>query len=137
MQDAPKPPSFRVAPLKRVLKLARPELRNLVLGTLFLALGSVMGLLFPQAIRMIVDDALAPGKSTALIDKAAAALLVIFFFQAVATSLRYILFTVSGERVVARLRADLFASLMSQEVAFFDERRTGELVNRLASGERA
>ena len=39
----------------------------------------------------------------------------------------------AGERVVARLRQTLYASLVRQEVGFFDAHRTGELTNRLAS----
>ena len=46
---------------------------------------------------------------------------------------RSALFTIAGERVVARLREDLFARLIDQEIAFFDARKTGELTNRLAS----
>jgi len=43
------------------------------------------------------------------------------------------LFTVAGERIVARLRRRLYAHVLSQEIAFFDGRRTGELMSRLAS----
>ncbi|KAK2711430.1 mitochondrial potassium channel ATP-binding subunit-like [Artemia franciscana] len=38
-----------------------------------------------------------------------------------------------GERMAANLRSDLFASLITQDIAFFDEKRTGELVNRITS----
>jgi len=43
------------------------------------------------------------------------------------------LFTLAGERVVARLRKALFAQIISLEIAFFDESQTGELLNRLSS----
>lgn len=38
-----------------------------------------------------------------------------------------------GERMASQLRQDLFASIVRQDVAFFDNHRTGELVNRLTS----
>jgi ABC transporter fused permease/ATP-binding protein len=123
----------RSTSLRRILVLARPERWNLALGVVFLGIGSAMGLLFPQAIRMIIDDSLGPGKSVGTIDKAAALLVVVFVVQAIAVALRYVLFSISGERVVARLRADLFDHFMQQEVAFFDDHKTGELTNRLAS----
>jgi ATP-binding cassette subfamily B protein len=63
----------------------------------------------------------------------ALAVLGVFFISGVAAALRSYLFTVAGERVVALLRADLFAALIGQEVGFFDQQRTGELTNRLAS----
>ncbi len=132
MSAAPTPRP-RAGTFKRVLSLARPELRTLALATLCLAVGSVMGLLFPLAIRALVDGAIGPGKSRALVDRATGMLLVVALIQAVAIGLRALLFSTAGERIVARLRATLFERLLEQEVAFFDERRTGELTSRLGS----
>jgi len=41
------------------------------------------------------------------------------------------LMNAAGDRVVARLRTDLYQALFRQEIAFFDEHKTGELVSRL------
>ncbi|MFN7133403.1 MAG: ABC transporter transmembrane domain-containing protein, partial [Myxococcales bacterium] len=125
-------PSFRRFPIRRLLTLARTEKRNLVLGTICLALGSAMSLVYPQAIRIIIDNALGTGDRGA-VDRATAFMVGVFAVQGVAIALRYVLFTISGERIVARLREDLYRSLIRQEIGFFDERRTGELVSRLAS----
>ncbi len=118
--------------LRRLLQLARPESRSIALGTLFLAVGSGMGLLYPQGLRIIVDGVLG-GKKLELIDRAALAMVAIALVQGVAIALRALLFSIAGERIVARLREQLFASILSQEIGFFDESRTGELTNRLAS----
>ena len=132
MDKASNPRPAPRATLSRLRELARPELRTLLLGIFFLAIGSGMGLLYPQAFQKIIDNALMTG-DLAFIDKVALGMLAIFAIQAASVALRYNLFTTVGERVVARLRKDLFARLMSQEIAFFDERKTGELTNRLAS----
>lgn len=50
----------------------------------------------------------------------------------VCTALRAWLFSSTSERVVARLRSNLFAHLINQEVAFFDVTKTGELLSRLS-----
>lgn len=42
------------------------------------------------------------------------------------------LFNSASERVVARLRKDLFKHLMHQEIAFYDVTKTGELLSRLS-----
>jgi ABC transporter fused permease/ATP-binding protein len=118
--------------LRRMLALARPEARTLLAGTVFLVIGSGMSLLYPQKMRQLIDEALG-ARDRAMIDQIALGMAVIFAVQSLAVALRYYLFSTAGERVVARLRQNLFASLMSQEVAFFDERKTGELTNRLAS----
>ncbi len=38
-----------------------------------------------------------------------------------------------GERIVKTLRSRLFYHIITQDVAFFDVSKTGELMNRLAS----
>ncbi len=119
--------------LGRIMSLAAPEWRRLLVGTAFLALGAATGLSFPQAIRFLIDSAINEGTTRATIDRAALVLLGIFLLQGIATAVRYTMFSVVGERVVARLRRDLYGSLVEQEIAFFDERRTGELANRLSS----
>ncbi|WP_245920120.1 ABC transporter ATP-binding protein [Melittangium boletus] len=112
--------------------LARPQARRILLGTLFLLIASALGLVYPKIIGDIIDQALHAG-DRARIDNVALAMVGVFLVQGVAMALRYYLFTTAGERVVTRLRQDLFQSLMSQEVGFFDERKTGELTNRLSS----
>ncbi|WNG31410.1 ATP-binding cassette domain-containing protein [Cystobacter fuscus] len=112
--------------------LARPQARRIIAGTFFLVLASALGLVYPKIIGDIIDQSLKSGNREH-IDRVALAMVVVFLFQGVAMALRYYLFTTAGERVVTRLRQNLFASLMSQEVGFFDERKTGELTNRLSS----
>jgi ABC transporter fused permease/ATP-binding protein len=129
----PAKPSFRAASLGRVVALARPEIKSLVGGSVCLLFGSAANLYFPQIIGGIVDQAALRGGSTTSLDRYALEMIGIALLGAVAGALRYSLFTIAGERVVARLRADLFARLMEQDIAFFDEKKTGELTNRLAS----
>jgi ATP-binding cassette subfamily B protein len=97
-----------------------------------------MGLAYPQAIRILIDAALGGAKdgaggTTGRIDAAAIALVVIAAVQGVSMALRFAMFSITGERVVARLRETLYERIVAQEIAFFDDRRTGELTSRLAS----
>jgi len=48
-------------------------------------------------------------------------------------ALRYYLFSVAGERVVTRLREQVYRSIIDQEIGFFDARKTGELTSRLTA----
>lgn len=123
----------RRLPIGRLLTLAKPEWKNLAGATVFLALGSAMGLAYPQMIRRIIDGVLAENGDGGMVDRAAILMAVIFFVQSIAMALRYILFTIAGERIVTRLRESVYGAIVAQEIAFFDERRTGELTNRLAS----
>lgn len=116
---------------RQLWRLIRPERRRLVAATAFLVLGSAMGLVYPQAIRVILDVALQRG-SESWVDAAALGMLAVFAVQGVAIGFRHVLFNVAGERVVARLRESLFRHLLQQEVALFDALRTGELASRLS-----
>src|SRR5207302_284758 len=126
------PMPARTATLRRLLLLARPEWRLLGAGLFFLVLGSAMGLLYPQGIRVIVDGVLGSGKA-ALVDKAALFMGGVALVQGLAISARYTLISVAGERAVARIREQLFGRILDQEIGFFDQRRTGELTSRLSS----
>jgi ATP-binding cassette subfamily B protein len=145
MSDAPPtpatPPARAVAlrsffPL--LLQLARPELGTLAWASLALLVSTGLGLVYPQAIRVIMNAVSGHGGADAegsrrLINQAALGLLAVFAVQGLFSSLRSYLFTVAGERVVARLRRRLYDALLRQEIAFFDEQRTGELTQRLAA----
>ena len=118
--------------MRRLVALARPELGILGLATVMLVLGSGLNLTFPLAVRWLVD-LIAEGGDTGRIDQIAGLLLGLFALSAAFAGLRAWLFTVAGERIVARLRQDLYRSVIGQEVAFFDATRTGELTNRLSN----
>ena len=129
--DEPTNPK-RPLDLNRLFSLARPEAGTLILGTIVLVLGSAMTLSYPMVVQVILDG-IGDGQGKELVDKATVVLLVLFLLGALFGAARSWLFTVAGERIVATLRRSLYNAILSQEVAFFDERRTGELTNRLAS----
>ncbi len=120
-------------PVRNVLRLARGQWRPLALGTFFLAIASGATLVYPQAIRLLLDQALDGNASGPSIDHVAMLMGVVIIVQALATGLRYVLFTRTGERIVTDLRRTLFARLLEQEIGFFDGERTGALQSRLAS----
>ena len=47
--------------------------------------------------------------------------------------MRAAIFNILSERIARNLRKDFYESLISKDIAFFDERRTGDLVSRLNS----
>ncbi|HSN53092.1 MAG TPA: ABC transporter transmembrane domain-containing protein [Candidatus Sulfomarinibacteraceae bacterium] len=118
-------------PIRRLLALARPEWRRLAAATVFLVIGGAAGLAYPKVIGVLIDAAVAGGEAT--INRTAILMGVIFAVQAVAVALRYYLFSTAGERIVTRLREAVYRSVIDQEIAFFDARRTGELTSRLTA----
>ncbi len=122
----------RSGSLRRILGLLREELPALTAGTVLLVAGSALSLVYPQGIRFIVDGAIA-GKDPAEVTRTALLLGALAVVLGAAVAGRHLLFSLAGERGVRRVRERLYASLLSQEVAFFDGSRTGELVSRLGT----
>jgi ABC transporter fused permease/ATP-binding protein len=118
--------------IKKLSRFVRPERNRLIFGTVFLALGSIVMLTFPQIVRLTLDDALQK-KDLGMIDRMGMAMLGIMLIQTAASSLRYYLFTVAGESIVKNIRLQLFHRLTSQEIGFFDGQKTGDLMSRLNS----
>ncbi len=118
-------------PMRRLLALAAPEWRRLAVASLFLLIGGAASLAYPRVIGVLIDAAVAGGAAT--VNRVAVIMAAIFAVQAVAVALRYYLFSVAGERIVTRLREAVYSSIIDQEIAFFDARKTGELTSRLTA----
>lgn len=80
-------------------------------------------------------DATSPDASTFLqtMQAPAARLFGIYILQSVFTFAYILLLSQIGEQIAAQLRQDLFRQIIIQDMKFFDENRTGELVNRLTA----
>jgi ATP-binding cassette subfamily B (MDR/TAP) protein 10 len=63
----------------------------------------------------------------------AGVLSMVFVVGAAANAGRVLLFRIAGERIIQRLRNDLYRSILRQDMAFFDKNRTGELISRLST----
>ena len=116
----------------RLIDLAKEEWKYLVFGTFFLLMSSGLNLTFPLIIGKLIDG-IDQGGGQEVVNQYVLMLLGVFAVVGIATFFRAYLFTVAGERIVTRLQQRLFASILQQEIAFFDENKTGSLTNRLAS----
>ncbi|KAM0937505.1 putative bacterial ABC-type protein transporter [Dioscorea sansibarensis] len=123
----------------RVVRLAKPDAGKLVIATIALLIASTTSILIPKYGGRIIDivsgDVNTPEeKAQALkdVNNTILEIVLIVLIGSVCTALRAWLFNSASERVVARLRKDLFSHLINQEIAFYDVTRTGELLSRLS-----
>jgi ABC-type multidrug transport system fused ATPase/permease subunit len=130
--DAEAPAKLSKDHFKRLLSIIEPERRPISISVATLAATTSISLVFPAAIGQILDVALAPD-ATFTPGILSAVMLGLFGVQSALIVLRSSLLTVSGERMAASMRKDLFRALMAQDAAFFDSQKTGDLVNRLSS----
>ena len=103
------------------------------LGALLaLFVAALATLAIPLAVRRMIDlgfGADAGGK----IDQYFLAILGVVAVLSLASASRYYLVTTIGERVVADLRAAVFARIVSLDAGFFDSARAGEISSRLTA----
>mmetsp|Transcript_29372 Transcript_29372/g.49579 ORF Transcript_29372/g.49579 Transcript_29372/m.49579 type:complete len:657 (+) Transcript_29372:162-2132(+) len=114
--------------LTRVFKFSAPEFFNLSIGTISLFLNSLTNLYFPYAIGKVVDSASRTcGLSVAEVQGPS------FFFVtgALASFLRVYNLGLARESNASRLKAAVLASCLEQDLDFFDEVGTGEVLTTL------
>ncbi|HZN98727.1 MAG TPA: ABC transporter transmembrane domain-containing protein [Gemmatimonadales bacterium] len=102
------------------------------LASLTLVASALLGLAFPMVVRYLLDAAFVQ-QNRQILDRIAIGLVILFSVQAVLNYVQTYLLSAVGERVVARVREELFAKLLEMPPGFFAERRTGELTSRLTT----
>ncbi len=107
----------------------KPQIAG-ALVALFIAAITVLGL--GAGLRALVDHGLNKGNAD-LLDSALFALIAIVIMLACASFARFFLVSWIGERVVADLRRDVYAKVITLPPAFFEVTRTGEVLSRLTT----
>jgi ATP-binding cassette, subfamily B, bacterial len=102
------------------------------LALIALTVAAITTLVVPVAVRRIIDFGFS-AEGIALINSYFSVMIAVVAMLAGASASRYYLVMTIGERIVADLRRDVFAHLMSLSPAFFDSARSGELISRLTA----
>ncbi|XP_001379107.2 ATP-binding cassette sub-family B member 10, mitochondrial [Monodelphis domestica] len=129
------PPAVGGSEALRLMGLAYPERWRLTAAVGFLTVSSVVTMSAPFFLGKIIDVIYTSptGDHVNSLTQLCVFLSGVFLCGAAANAVRVYLMQTSGQRIVNRLRGNLFSSVLKQEVAFFDKTRTGELINRLSS----
>jgi ATP-binding cassette, subfamily B, bacterial len=122
--------------LSGLLPFLRPYRGRIGLALLFLVMAAVATLIFPMALRSLIDGGLsANGKGATLV--ALREHFVELFGVAVALGLfsaaRFYTVSWLGERVTADLRNAVYAHVLEQSPEFFETTQTGEVLSRLTT----
>src|SRR2546426_369441 len=118
--------------LVRLWPRIRPHRWRLLVATVCLTVSAAIGLAFPQIVRYLLDAAFVRHDG-ALLDRIALGLVGLFTIQGLLNFSQAYLLSSAGERVIARLRQDLFEHLVRLSPAFFAGRRPGELGGGLSA----
>jgi ATP-binding cassette, subfamily B, bacterial MsbA len=119
-------------PLRRLLPRLLPYGGRLTIAAICLLIAAGVGLAFPQIVRHLLDAAFT-AHDRRLLDRIAIGLIALFALQGLMNFVQVYILTSTTERVIAKLREDVFANLVRLSPGFFSDRRTGELTSRLSS----
>lgn len=128
-------PSKSRARLRPLLALAPYVARykgRAILALISLTIAAITTLIVPVAVRRMIDMGFTP-EGIAMINSYFSVMIAVVAVLACASASRYYLVMTIGERIVADLRRDVFAHLISLSPSFFDSARSGELVSRLTA----
>ncbi|KAJ1761744.1 ATP-binding cassette permease mdl1 [Coemansia sp. RSA 1591] len=119
----------------RLFRLARPEYKLLGAAVGLLVVSSSVTMAVPFAMGKIIDivtsSQAVPFGLT--LSQMFVGLGAVFVVGAAANAGRIVLIRTAGERMIARLRRQIFGRVMGQDLEFFDRNRTGDLVSRLST----
>jgi ATP-binding cassette subfamily B protein len=128
-------PTKTGAKLRPLLALAPYILRyrgRALLAFISLTIAAITTLVVPVAVRRMIDFGFSP-EGIAMINSYFSVMIAVVAVLAAASASRFYLVMTIGERIVADLRRDVFAHLISLSPSFFDSARSGELVSRLTA----
>ena len=126
------PPKGRLSSLRYLAHYIAPYRAKAIgagIALIFTSSG-VLGL--GTAFRYLVDEGIAKGNPE-LLSKGYLILLAVVAVLAVATYTRYLLISWVGERVVADIRRDMFAKVLTMHTAYFETTATGDLLSRITT----
>jgi subfamily B ATP-binding cassette protein MsbA len=116
----------------RLFSLVRPYAGRLFVGLTAMLVATALNLVLPLAIQAMVDTVFVE-RSSELLNQVALLVLGLYIVRALVTVVEsYNLFYV-GERLVADLRAQVYAHTIQLSLRFFADRRLGEVTSRLTS----
>ena len=122
--------------LSGLLPFLRPYRLQIALAGLFLVLAAVTTLIFPLALRTLIDGGLGPadrGAQTLALRQHFVALFAVAVALGLFSAARFYTVSWLGERITADLRNAVYSHVLRQSPAFFETTQTGEVLSRLTA----
>jgi len=134
------PPRAQPQSLSGLGPFLRPYRGRILLALLFLALAAAATLVFPLALRTLIDQGLSSpasaqgrGEQLLALREHFALLFGVAAALGLFSAVRFYLMSWLGERVTADLRNAIYAHVLRQSPEFFETTQTGEVLSRLTA----
>ncbi|MFC7463021.1 ABC transporter transmembrane domain-containing protein [Hydrogenophaga defluvii] len=136
MHANPHPTAAPPKGLSGLWPFMKPYRARMAWAGVFLVAAAATTLLFPVALRQLIDGGLSGDKNAlgqALLGQHFVALFGIAVALGLFSALRFYMVSWLGERVMTDLRQAVYAHVLRQSPAFFETTQTGEVLSRLGT----
>lgn len=117
---------------KRLLVYVKPYAGRMVFGLICMIIAAAAYLVVPWLIKNVVDEVL-QAKDLATLNLVVVAILVMFLIRGFATYGQTYTMSYIGQRVIIDIRQALFKHLQRLDQAYFDRRKTGQIMSNLTN----
>jgi ATP-binding cassette subfamily B protein len=118
--------------LRRIARLFIPHRWSIATVTAIIVVSSVVAMASPFLLRAVIDDAL-PHQNLTLLIWLVIGMVAVAAVTAALGVVQAWISTNVGQKVMHRLRTDVFTHLQRQSIAFFTRTRTGEVQSRITN----
>ena len=134
--EAERPKGSNPKSLSGLLPFIKPYRWQIALAVLFLVLAAAATLVFPVALRQLIDGGLVGGDRAAQAMGLRGHFLELFgvaFALGIFSAVRFFMVSWLGERITTDLRNAVYGHVLQQSPEFFESTQTGEVLSRLTT----
>lgn len=131
-ETSEKLPKLTWSAVARLLSLAAPYRKKLVLAGFLMIISTGITLSYPLLMRRVIED-FTNTQSTARLDQSVIIFLGLIFVSAVLGYSNFLITALAGNRIVMDLRVQVFSHLERLPAAYFDRARSGDLTSHLSN----
>ncbi len=117
--------------LKKLSKYIKPEAPILIISVIISVLTTALALVPPMLTRFLVDDIL-PNQNRQMLTAVVVSLVALHIIHYGLAGIRGYMLRVSGDKIIARLRCDVYEKAQYLPMSFYDKTSTGAVINRIS-----
>lgn len=118
--------------MKRLLDYAKPHWKLMVISIFLLIIITLLELLNPYLIKVAIDDYIMKSDVEGL-DKVAILFFAVIFLTFVFSYIQTYILNYASQRIIFKIREDVFNHIQSLSISYFDTHAIGSLVTRVTN----
>lgn len=116
---------------EKLIQYLKPEAPILVVSVIISIITTAMALVPPLLTKSLVDEIL-PSQNRTMLTSVVVSLILINIVQYILVGIRGFMLRISGNKIIARLRCDVYEKAQYLPMRFYDKTSTGAVINRIS-----